>query len=324
MTAVPPRSRPAHAAASSLATVGIALLSSLALVPAARADDTQANTWSGGGLPAARGAGARAVYPRSGVLVSLVTVAPRARIHVEVHDPLCGIGTTIPSGSAAVAPGGDGLYEALTVNGHGTETYRSAYGSTRLRATVALAPAAPGVLGGTVRVTGTTHDAKRPHRCDLTVPVTVRSHQSLLVPRAPGSVDAAAPRTGLVDVSLPRRLPGAIAITKRADGRLHAMWSIAFRCRTGGRRFDDPAFETAKRFPVRAGGAFSGVERSVRRGVSGGDRFVYRYESRITGRIGSDGIARGTVSNASSTTWPGGKRRGTRCGTGTRRFVAAS
>jgi hypothetical protein len=315
--------RPAVPTSARLA-LGAALTAALALAPAAaHADGTQANTWSGGGLPAEKGAGGRAAYPRSGVLVSIVTGVPRARVDVQVFDPRCGMGGTATSGAAAVVPGGDGLYQALSVSSRRTQRYASRYGTTTLTATVALSPAAPGVLGGTVRVTGTTHDVRRPYRCDLTLPVVVRSHQSVLVPRAPGIADPAAPRTGLVDVTMPRRVPGSIVITRRTDRRLHAMWSIDYRCRAGSRRYDAPAYETSKRFAVRSDGSFRGTERGTRRGTDGGDRYVYRFTSRITGRIGSDGIARGRVSNTSSTTWPGGERAAASCSTGSRRFLAA-
>jgi hypothetical protein len=252
-----------------------------------------------------------------------VTSAPRARIHVILVDPRCGMGTAIPSGRSAVAAGGQGAYAAFTIRGRRTQRYRSRFGTTKLTATVDLAPASAGVLQGTLRVTGTARDARRPHRCDVSMPVVVRSHQALLTPLAPGTTDAAAPRTGLVADTIRPRVPASIAITKRADGRLHAVWSYTLVCRAGKASSELAQYETARSFPIRADGSFRGVERGTLRGRTDGERYVSRFSAAVRGRIDADGIARGTISNALTTIHPGGRGATVRCRTGDRRFVAA-
>lgn len=301
-----------------------AAAASTALVPSvAHADYGQANTWSGGALGAARGAGPRTVYPRAGALVSLVTGPPKARLYVQFFDPRCGIGASISAATATVVPGGQGFYETLAVRARKTQRYRSRYGRTTLTASVALAPSSPGVLAGTLRVTGTTRDARRPYRCRIALPIVVRSHQSLLAPLAPGSTDPAVPRTGLVDTRLRPKVPGAIAITKRTDGRFHAAWSLHYTCRSGGRSTVFEGYETARRFPVASDGSFTATETGSSRGVDRGVRYTFRYRSRITGRIGSDGVARGRVDNVQSTRYAGGRRPSESCRTGGRDFAAA-
>lgn len=289
----------------------------------ARAANPRPNAWSGGALVPTGGPGARAAYPGSGALVSLVTAAPRARAHVILLDPRCGMGGAIPRARAAVVPGGQGAYAALTVHGQRTKRYRSRYGTTTLTATLDLAPASPGVLGGTLRVTGTARDTRRPYRCDVSVPVVVRSHQALLAPLAPGTTDVAALRTGLVDGTVRPRVPASIALIRRADGRMHAVWSFVLRCRSGRRTETVEQYETARAFAVRADGSFGGTERGSIRGRDGRGGFTTRYAAVIRGRIDADGLARGTVNNTRTTTRPGGRGASVRCRTGNRRFVAA-
>jgi hypothetical protein len=292
-------------------------------VPAAQAADARPSTWSGGALAPTGGPGRRAAYPGNGALVSLVTAVPRARLHVILIDPRCGMGGAIPRARAAAAPGGQGAYAALTVRGRRTQRYRSRFGTTKLTATVDLSPASPGVLSGTLRVTGTARDARRPHRCDVSVPIVVRSHQALLAPLAPGTTDVAAPRTGLVGAMIRPRVPASIALTRRADGRMHAVWSYSLRCRSGRASQTVAGYETARAFAVRADGSFRSTERGALRGRDGGGRFVTRFAAVVRGRVDADGIARGTVSNTQTTKRPGGRGAAVRCRTGNRRFVAA-
>lgn len=317
-------SRPARPGRLRRTVLCSTMLALPALIPAAAsADYTQANTWSGGVVSAARGSGSRSIYARRGVALSVVTVAPRARMVVDVYDERCGAGASITTATSSVAPGGQEFYESATAHGRRTQRYRSRHGTTKLTITVDLAPAAPGVMSGTVRVTGTARDTRRPYRCALALPVVVRSHQSLLTPLAAATTDPAVPRTGLVSAHLSPKVRGAIAITRRADGRLQALWSFREQCRAGAKHYPFQGYESAKRFAIRADGSFSGVERGRQRGSYRGDRYVSRSEARITGRIGPDGIARGRVSNTSSLTFAGGKRVGERCRTGSQTFVAA-
>lgn len=290
---------------------------------AAQAADARPNTWSGGALAPTGGPGARASYPGSGVLVSLVTAAPRARAHVILVDPRCGMGGAIPRARAAVAPGGQGAYAALTVHGRRTKRYRSRYGTTTLTATLDLAPASPGVLGGTLRVTGTARDTRRPYRCDVSVPIVVRSHTALLAPLTAVTTDVAALRTGLVGDTIRPRVPDSIALIRRTDGRMHAMWGFRLRCRSGRSSQPLEQYETARAFAVHADGSFGGMERGTLRGRDGDGPFATRFAAVIRGRIDADGLARGTVSNTQTTTRPGGRAASVRCRTGTRRFVAA-
>lgn len=311
------------ATAGGVASPALASQAADAPASAAHAADTRPNTWSGGALAPTGGPGARAAYPGSGVLVSLVTAAPRARAHVIVLDPRCGMGGAIPRARAAVAPGGQGAYAALTVHGRRAKRYRSRYGTTTLTATLDLAPASPGVLRGTLRVTGTARDTRRPYRCDVSVPIVVRSHQALLAPLGPATTDVAALRTGLVAATTRRRVPEAIALTRRPDGRMHAIWSFTLKCRAGRSSRTLEQYETARAFPVRADGSFRGVERGSLRGRDASGRFTTRFAAVIRGRIDADGLARGTVNNTQTATRPGSRGARVRCHTGSRRFVAA-
>ncbi|MEV4422463.1 hypothetical protein AB0L40_21175 [Patulibacter sp. NPDC049589] len=315
--------RPARRLLRRLAACAPLLLAPVLLPAAASADDTQANTWSGGSLDAARGAGSRAIYPRRGALVSLITGAPKARMNVTFEDPRCGVSVAIPAARSAIAPGGQGFYQAVTAHGRKTRRYASRYGTTKLTATVDLAPSSPGVLAGTLQVDGVARDTRRPITCRISVPVVVRSHQSLLAPLAPGPIGPSSPRTGLVDVTIGARVPGSIAITRRADGRSQAIWTFRYRCRVGSRRITSDGYETSKRFAVRSNGSFRGVERRTLRGRYRGHAYVFRYSGVLSGRIGSDGIARGRVRDTTTRVFPDGKYLTERCDTGSRRFVAA-
>jgi hypothetical protein len=300
------------------------LLAVPTLAPAAAsADFAAANTWTGGTLGGQPAGGPKGLLPRSGAVVSIVTGSSRARMNVAVFDGRCSVGMEIPRGTSTVAPGGPEFFDNASVHAARTLRYRDAYGTSRMRMTVDLTPASPGVMQGTVRLKGRAAETRRGFACDVTSRVVVRSSQSLFAPLAPATTAAVALRTGIVQQGLSPRVPAAIAMVGRPDGRVHVTWSYRRRCVSAGKRYWSQGYLSIRRFAVRADGSFGTTVRGSNRNRYRGDRYVSRYTSTISGRIGSDGIARGRVSTRTSLKFDGGKRYGERCNSGSRKFVAA-
>lgn len=299
----------------------LAVLPAVAAPAAASASFTTANTWAGGGVTAARDSGAFVAYPKGGALVSLVTGPSTARLYVSIRSPRCVVNGTL-RGTVTQQPGGSGDLLALSVTAKGTRTTPFGAGRTRARLRVELGPAAPGVLGGTVTARGTTRIRGRSRACSLTQAVRLTSRAVLTAPAAPFSADPAAPRVGVVSSTISPRVKGAIAITRRADGTYHGLWSLRERCVSGSRRTIGDYVNVGRRFPVRANGAFRGREVSTYAFRQDGERVRGRYVATISGRIGPDGVARGRVAVTLRQTKTGNYLPYT-CRTGSLPFAAA-
>lgn len=161
---------------------------------------------------------------------------------------------------------------------------------TRVRLTVQLQRTGPEQLDGTLTMVGTLRNGKRRLRCRGTLPLSVRRNGPS--PR-PGTA-ANHSRFGVTS----QRVDGfraAIAIVARPDGRLSAVWATRFRCQSGRKAWNGSFRNFAPPFAVRADGSFRGTERHREQGGRGRKRYRYQFNGTIRGRVGSDGLARGTV-----------------------------
>jgi hypothetical protein len=289
-----PRRRALRAAA-----VSCTLLVLPALAPAAAsADYAAANTWGGGTVGRERSPDLGGAFPIEGALVSMVTGPDRARLSVSVRSARCVVNGTM-RGVVTAQPGTVGDQLAVGVTARRTLTTRLEAGRSRARVTVALAPAAPGVLRGTVAARGTVTVGGRRRACVLRETVVLRSRAALGSPLTALTTAASAPRTGLVETTVPPRVRGSIAITKRRDGAYHAIWSVHQSCRSGSKRSTGDYVNLGRRFRVRADGSFRGREVTTRRGRTAEGRFHFRFVATISGRIDADGVARGRVAVSS-------------------------
>jgi hypothetical protein len=269
------------------------LLLSLAAPTAASADYASANTWAGGTAGQGRSTLTGRNYAARGALVSMVTSPSRARLAVSVRSDRCVANGTL-RGTIVPQAGGVGDLLALGVRARGTVTTSGSHGRTRARVTLDLAPAAPGVLVGTVRAEGRVTRNGRRRACRMRESVTLRSRAALGTPGA-FSTDPLALRTGIVESRIAPRVPGSIALIGRADGAVHGFWRIHVSCRSGSKRSADDVVNLNRRFRVRADGGFRDREVFVSRTrVKGGTR-VIRFVATISGRIAADGVARGRV-----------------------------
>jgi hypothetical protein len=276
--------------------VSCSLLALPALAPtAASADRAAANTWGGGTVGAQPSRIASRAYAGRGALVSLFTSGKRARLFVSIRSDRCVVNGEL-HGTAVKQPGGAPSLHAVTVAARRTVTTRSTPGRSRARLSVALAPVAPGVLVGTVQARGRVTLRGRTRRCALRETVTVRSRAALASPSAGLTTDPGATRAGLVETPISPRVRGAIALARRADGRIHGLWSVHQTCRSGPKRSADDYVNVAKRFRVRADGSFRARESVVTRNRVKGGLERLHFVATISGRIGPDGVARGTVS----------------------------
>lgn len=287
------------------AGVSCSLLALPALAPAvASADYASANTWAGGTAGAARAAAPRRDFAAGGVLVSMVTGPPRARLYVSVRSDRCVVNGTL-RGVVSVQPGGAGDLQALTVSARRTIVSRTTLGRARARVTVTLAPGAPGLLVGTVEARGRVTLGGRSRACAMRRTVSVRSRAALATPPGPLSTDPGATRTGIVESKIDPNVRGAIALTKRRDGSIHGFWIVHQTCRSGSKRSADDVVNSGKRFRVRKDGTFRGREVHVTSGRTPKGRFRLRYVATISGRIDADGVARGRVAISSRETETG-------------------
>jgi hypothetical protein len=265
-----------------------------AVVPtAASADYASANQWGGGALAPARQAGASR-YPTRGTLVSMTTSATAARLRVDFQTPRCGTAETL-RGRVTPAPGGNAEYLAIAVDAARKVRNRREH----LDYAVSLRPAAPGVLSGTASVRGTFRNGRRTIRCNATSPVTLRSRSAVTTPLQTSPTDPALPRTGILASTVQPRVLASIAITKRTDGWHHAMWTEHISCVSGGTRSSFETVDLVPRFRVRTDGTFRGREVVRERGRTKDGPYRYTFVGTIRGRIGADGIARGTATSRS-------------------------
>ncbi|WP_320668820.1 hypothetical protein [Patulibacter defluvii] len=187
---------------------------------------------------------------------------------------------------------------------------------TRVRLTVQLLRTGPDQLDGTLTMVGTLRNGKRRTRCRGTLPLTLRRNGSGPQPGTAGNRS----RFGITS----ERIGGfraPIAIVTRPDGRLGAVWATRIRCQSGRKAWNADTSNLAPPFTVRPDGSFRGNERLREQGGRGRNRYRYRFNGTIRGRIGSDGLARGTVRISSRV-----ERRGYYplvCKSVTARFVAA-
>lgn len=313
--------RPSLRRSSATAVLAAALaLPALSLPAGASADTKAANTWAGGTLGAARDG----AYPAEGALVSMVTGPKRARIAVSVYNRKCFTVSETRRATTSVVPGSVGEHVTLNVAGTVRFKLRQRYGTVRTRVRIDLKAVAPGVLQGTVKVSGDPiRSRRRPLNCSQTTPVQVRSQTSLAAPLAPLTADPAALRTGIVALTRSPRVPGAIAIAKRSDGFHHAYWSLRMRCRSAGKTTTVFNRNYGRRFRVRPDGTFTGRERLLRRGKRRGDRWTRRTVVVISGRIDPDGVARGTVALTDRLSWRRGRFYGRSCRMPATAFAAA-
>lgn len=215
---------------------------------------------------------------------------------VSLTSKRCGYSDTV---RGTVTPGTGGDAEHLVLAVAGTRKVRSK--KAHLDFGIALQSAAPGVLSGTATVRGTYKRASDGHtvRCNLTSAVLLRSRSALNAPLQALSTDSAVPRVGVLASTIQPKVRAAIAITKRADGFHHAIWTAHVSCRSGSKRSaDDPVF-FAPRFRIAADGTFRGRERTTYRSTRKHRRIAYRFLGVIKGRIDPDGVARGTVTTTS-------------------------
>jgi hypothetical protein len=309
-----------HPLGSAAIVAAALLLPSLSLPAVASADATTANTWAGGTLGSARDG----AYAAEGALVSLVTGPKRARIAVQVYNRKCFTNSETRRATTTVVPGAVGDHVTLNVAGTVRFKRRQRYGTVRTRVRIDLKAVAPGVLQGTVKVSGDPiRSSRRPLNCSQTTNVQVRSQASLAAPLAPMTADPAALRTGFVALSRSPRVPGAIAIAKRSDGYHHAYWTLRMRCRSAGKTTTLINVNYGRRFRVRADGTFRGRELLVRRGKRRDDRWTRRIVLTIKGRIDPDGVARGTVASADRLSWRRGRFYGRSCRMPATAFAAA-
>jgi hypothetical protein len=288
---VPPRGRALRAV-----VVSCGLFALPALVPvAASADAAAANTWGGGTAGPAPSTVTGRAYAERGALVSVSTTASRARLRVSLRSDRCTVNGTL-RGTVTAQPGGTGELLALSVAARRTVTTDLTKGRSRTRVTVALAPAAPGVLVGTVEARGRVTLRGRSRPCRMRETVTVRSRAALSTPPAPASTAPGIPRTGIVETRVTPGARGAIALAPRSDGSLHGFWTFHQTCRSGSKRSADDQVNVAKRFRVRADGSFRARESVVTRNRVKGGRERLHFVATISGRIDPDGVARGTVS----------------------------
>jgi hypothetical protein len=286
-----PRRRALRAAA-----VTCSLLALPALLPgSAAADAAAANTWGGGTAGAAPSRVTGRGYAERGALVSVVTTASRARLRISLRSDRCTVNGTL-RGTTTVQPGGTGDLLALSVTARRTITTDITRGRTRARVSVALTPAAPGVLVGTVEARGRVALRGRNRPCRMREAVTVRSRAVLATPPAAATTAPAVLRTGIVETRVTPGVRGAIALAPRSDGSLHGFWTFHQTCRSGSKRSADDFVNVAKRFRVRADGSFRSRESVVTRNRVKGGRERLHFVATISGRIGPDGVARGTVS----------------------------
>lgn len=289
-----PRRRALRAAA-----VTCSLLTLPALVPAAAsADRAAANTWGGGTAGAAASKAVGKAYPERGTLISVVTAGSRARLRVATRTDGCTVNGVL-RGTVAAQPGGAGDLLAPSVTARKTVVTSLTRGRSRVRVTVTLTPAAPGVLVGTVETRGRVTLDGRSRPCNLREAVTVRSRAALRAPQAPLTTAPGVLRTGIVETRMAPRVRGAISLVPRADGSIHGFWSFHQSCRSGPKRSSDDFMNLQKRFRVRADGSFRARESIVthNRLEDGVERL--HFVSTISGRIGPDGVARGRVSTRS-------------------------
>ena len=263
------------------------------LPTAASADYASARQWAGGSLAPGRQAGASR-YPGRGTLVSLTTSATAARLRVDFQTPRCGTAETL-RGRVTPAPGGDAEYLTLAVDAARKVRNRREH----LDYAVALRPVVPGVLSGTASVRGTFRNGRRTIRCNASSAVTLRSLSALTAPPQALSTDPARPRVGILASTVQPRVLASIAITKRADGWHHAMWTEHISCVSGGKRSSFETVELVPRFRVRADGTFRSREVVRRRGRTKDGPYRYTFVGTIRGRIDGDGIARGTATSRS-------------------------
>lgn len=285
--------RPARRLLRRAAACAPLLLAPVLLPAVASADYTSANQWGGGVLAADRMPG-NARYPVKGTLVSMTTSPTKARLSLAFRTRPCNATTTL-TGRVTVVPGGDEEHLALTVDG--SRKIRNS--KKHLDYAVALRPAAPGVLTGVASMRGTIRDGKRVYRCNATSTVTVRSRSVLAAPLQPSPTDASLPRVGVLSSTVAPRVKAAIAITKRADGGYHAIWSEHVSCASGSKRSSFDSVNFAPRFRIRADGTFRARETVHERAKTKKGRSTYTFVGRISGRIDADGVARGAVSTSS-------------------------
>lgn len=283
-------SRPSCPRRSRVRTTLLVAPLALGLVPAAAsADYTSANQWAGGSLEPDRQRGASRL-PAEGVLVSMTTSPTKARIALVMNDSRCAAGRTL---AGTVTPGAGGNAEHLVLNVEAKRKVRNR--RVRLDYAVSLRSPAPGVLAGTVSVRGTIRGGNSLGRCRQSASVLLRSRSALNAPLQSLTNDPATTRVGVLGATIAPRVRAAIAITKRADGYHHAMWTMHLSCVQGSRRFSFDTLNFAPRFRVRADGTFRGRDVSRRRGQNEKGRFTTTFNGTISGRIDPDGIARGTV-----------------------------
>jgi hypothetical protein len=285
---------PSHRPARYVPLCATALLVPALLPAAASADYASAHEWAGGALSPARQPGA-SKYPIDGFLVSLTTSPTKARLAVSMTSRRCTAARTV---TGVVTPGAGGDAEHLVLGVEARKRVRNR--RVRLDYAVSLRSAAPGVLTGTASVRGSFRDGKGRFRCNESAPVVLRSRSALNAPLQPLTTDSSLPRVGVLSATISPRVKAAIAITKRADGFLHALWTQHLSCTSGPKRTSFDSFNFAPRFRIRANGSFVGRESLKTRGrVTGGrtKRARYRrtFTATIRGRIDPDGIARGTV-----------------------------
>jgi hypothetical protein len=287
--------RPGGGRCAPALAAGAVLLVSLALAPAvASADYASANEWAGGGLAPDRQPG-NPKLPVRGTLVSMTTSPTRARLSVNLGDQGCRTENVALKGRVTPAPGGDA--EHLTISVEASRRVRN--DGQRLTYAVSLRPAAPGILTGTASVRGTYSDGRRRRRCDIASTVVLRSRSSLDAPRGPSPTDPGRPRAGVVASLVAPRVKGAIAITRRADGWYHGMFTGHNTCRSGRKRSSFDSIYYKSRFRIRADGTFRSRVAYKDRGTVKKGRFSYSFVGTLSGRIDPDGIARGIVSSTS-------------------------
>lgn len=174
-----------------------------------------------------------------------------------------------------------------------TRTVRLKIGRTRGRVRIAIEGrrTAPDAFSGTVALIGTIRAGKAKSRCRATLPIELRS----TTPAARPGTAFGLSRYGTTSERLDGQRAGALLVS-RPDGRLGATWTTRFRCRSAGRpNGGGIATTVAPPFRVRPDGSFRGVERHFERGGKGRTRYSFSFKSTISGRIGPDGVARGTV-----------------------------